>query len=43
MPTTTSCCVRSPARIDDSVKPLGVEGVDYVVGDMTDSAGDRSG
>jgi nucleoside-diphosphate-sugar epimerase len=28
--------VRSAARIDENVKPLGVEHVDHVVGDMTD-------
>jgi nucleoside-diphosphate-sugar epimerase len=28
--------VRRPERIDTNVKPLGVESVDYVLGDMTD-------
>ena len=30
--------VRSAARIDENVKPLGVESVDYAIGDMTDAA-----
>lgn len=29
--------VRSAARIDENVKPLGVESVDYAIGDMTDT------
>jgi dihydroflavonol-4-reductase len=28
--------VRTPARIDENVKPLGVDSVDFAVGDMTD-------
>ena len=30
--------VRNPARIDENVKPLGVESPDFMVGDMTDRA-----
>jgi len=30
--------VRSATRIDENVKPLGVESVDYAIGDMTDAA-----
>ena len=29
--------VRSTARIDENVKPLGVDSVDHVLGDMTDA------